>query len=150
MFCYCERNPHPTHKELVTLAEMKIWVGVEDSTSILSSQDDNIMVEHIERETLSGVLLEIRMEEVVPPLEEIPSMVKLDAPQLRKFVLLISGAEGIVESSCREDRNSANGTGDKLVILASDEIQDGRVESGHEVVRGGGMGFYSYSKSRIG
>jgi hypothetical protein len=40
------------------------------------------MVEHIEREALSEVSLEVRLEEVVSPLEEIPSMVKLDAPQL--------------------------------------------------------------------
>jgi hypothetical protein len=45
------------------------------------------------------------------------------------------GAESIVENCYHEDNNGANGTGDALVILASDETQDGRVESRHEVVR---------------
>ena len=90
------------------------------------------MMEHIEREALSEGSLEVRLEEVISSLEEIPSVVKLDAPQLRKVVLLIFGAEDIVENGRREDGSGANGTSDKLVVLAS---QDGRVESGHEVVR---------------
>ena len=93
------------------------------------------MVEHIERETLAEVSLEIQLEEVVSPLKEIPSMVKLDAPQLGKVVLLISGAESIVENGCHKDSGRANSTSNKLVVLAGDEIQGGRVESGHEVAR---------------
>ena len=50
-----------------------------------------------EREALSEILLEVRLEEVVSPLEEIPGMVKLDALELRKAVFLVFGAEGIVE-----------------------------------------------------
>jgi hypothetical protein len=53
-------------------------VRVENSTSIFPSQGDDIVVEHIERETLAVVSIEVRPEEVVSPLEEIPSMVKLD------------------------------------------------------------------------
>lgn len=86
----------------------------------------------MKREALSEILLEVRLEEVVSPLEEIPGMVKLDALQLRNAVLLVFGAEGIVENGCRENGSGANGPGDKLVALAS---QDGRVESGHKVVR---------------
>jgi hypothetical protein len=127
-----ERNPDRSHKDLVTLGEVKMWVGEENLASILSSQGDDIMVEYIERETLSEVSPEIQLEEVVSPLEEIPSMVKLDAPQLREVVFLIFGAEGIVENGCREDYSGANSTSDKLAVLAS---QDGRVESGHEMVR---------------
>ena len=93
------------------------------------------MVEHVERETLAEVSLEIQPEEVVSPLKEIPGMVKLNAPQLGKTAFLISGAESIVENGCHEDCGRANGTSDKLVVLAGDEIQGGRVESGHEVAR---------------
>ena len=63
-------------------------------------------------------------------LEEIPSMVELDARQLWEVVFLIPGAERIVEGGCHEDGTSANSTGGELVVLASDEIQEGRVESG--------------------
>ena len=58
-------------------------------------------------------------------LEEIPSMIELDARQLREIVFLIPGAERRVEGGCHEDD-----TGSELVLLASDEIQEGRVESG--------------------
>ena len=80
------------------------------------------MVEYVERETLSKVSLEVGLEEVVSALEEIPSMVKLDALQLGKVVLPIFGAESIVENSCDEDGSRANSASDKLVVLASDEV----------------------------
>ena len=95
------------------------------------------MVEHIERETVSEGSLEVRLEEVVSLLEEIPSMIKLDTAQLRKLVCLIFGAESIVDSGCHKDGSRANGTGDELIFLTGDEIQNGRVESGHGVVRDG-------------
>ena len=119
------RNPHQSPKDLVALTEGKVLVKEESLTSILSGQDDDIMVECIERETLYEISLKVRLEEIVPPLEEIPSVVKMDALQLRKVVILIFGAENIVESSCRKDGSGANGTSDKLVALAGDEIQDG-------------------------
>ena len=97
-------------------------VRKENSTSILPSQGDDFVVEDVEGETLSGVPIEVRPEEVVSPLEEIPSMVKLDTPQLRKVVLLIFGAENIVESDCCENGSGADGTGDELVALAGDEV----------------------------
>ena len=93
------------------------------------------MVEHIERETLSVVSIEVRLEEVVASLEEIPSMVKLDAPQLRKVVFRIFGAESVVENGCYEDDGGANGTSDELAVPAGDEVRDSRVENGHEVGR---------------
>ena len=93
------------------------------------------MVEHIERETLSAVSIEIRLEEVVASLEEIPSMVKLDTPQLRKVVLRIFGAQSVVENGCHEDDGGANSTSDELVVPAGDEIRESRVESRHEVGR---------------
>ena len=106
------------------------------------------MVEDVERETLPVVPIKVRPEEVVPLLEEIPSMVNLDTPQLGKVMLLISRAESIVENDCREDGSSTNGTSDELVVLSSNEVQDGRVESGHELVmkqarRGHGVLFIS-------
>ena len=135
-----------SHKDPVTLVEVKVLVREENSTSILSGQGDDIMMEHIERETLSEVPLEVQLEEVVSALEEIPSMVELNARQLRKLVLLISRAERIVEGGRREDGTGANDTGDELVVLAGGEVQEGGVESRqwHEVVgneRGEGMGF---------
>ena len=125
------RNPHRPHKDLVTLVEGKVLVGVESLTSILPNQGDDIMMEHIERETLSEVSLEIRLEKVVSTLEEVPSMIKLDAPQLGKFVAFILGAENIPENGCRKDGGRAKGTNGELVFISHDEIQDGRVESGH-------------------
>ena len=59
-------------------------------------------------------------------------MVELDAPQLREVAILIFGAECVVDSGCCEDRSRANDTSGESVVLASDGIQDGRVESGHE------------------
>ena len=128
LFC---RNIHiadlrgRSHKDLITLVEVKMLVREKNSTSILSGQGDDIMMEHIERETLSEGSLEAQLEEVVSALEEIPSKVELDARQLREIVFLIPGAERRVEGGCHEDD-----TGSELVLLASDEIQEGRVESG--------------------
>lgn len=73
------------------------------------------MVEHIEGEALAGISLEICVEEVVPPLKEIPSMVELDAPKLREAVLPILGAKCVVGSGCREYCSSANDTSDEWV-----------------------------------
>ena len=98
-------------------------VRKENSTSILPSQGDDIVVENIEGETLSVVPIEVRPEEVVSPLEEIPSMVNLDTPQLGKPVLFIFGAENIVESDYCENGSGVNGTSDELgVALAGDEV----------------------------
>ena len=75
---------------------------------------NKFVVEHVERKTLSGVPFEIRLEEVEAPLEEVPGMVKLDAPQLGELTSLVFGAECIV-GGCREDGNHANGTGGEPV-----------------------------------
>jgi len=74
------------------------------------------------------------------PPEEIPSMVKLDAPQFWEVLLLIFAAESIVEGGCREGGRHANGTSDEPVVLAADGIQDGRVENGHEAGQEGRTG----------
>ena len=108
-----------------------MWAREERLTSILPGQSDDIVVEHVERKALSEVLLEIRLQEVVSPSEEIPSVEKLDSPQLGEFVLLFLGAESIVDNGCREDGSRADGAGDELVVLADDGIQDCRVESGN-------------------
>ena len=126
-----ERNLDLSQKDLVTLVEVKVLIGVESSTSTLSGQGDDIVVKHVKRETLSEVPLEVRLEEVVSALEEIPSMVELDSPQLGKVAVLIFGAESIVENGCHKDGDRADGTSGELVVLSCDEIQDHRVESGH-------------------
>ena len=125
-------DAHSSHKNSVTLIEAEVWIGEEGLASVFPSQSNDVVVEHVEREALAEVPFEIRVEKVVPPLEEIPSVVELDAPQLGELVLVIFGAECVVHNSCRKDRCRANNTSDESVVLASDGIQDGRVESGHK------------------
>jgi len=146
----CERNAHSSHKNLVTLVEIEVWVREEGLTSILPGQSNDLMVEDVEREALPEVLLEVRLEEVVPALKEIPSMVQLETPQLGEFVSFILGAESVIDSGCREDGSRTDGTSDELVILAGG-IQDGRVKSGHgedKEGRAGGRGVLF--RSRLG
>jgi hypothetical protein len=134
--CYRgEGNTHATHKNPITPAEVKVWVGIENPTSIAPVQSDDSVMEYIERETFSEVLLETRMEKIVSPLEEIPSVVKLDAGQLGEPALVIFGAEMVIDDCRREDGARADSADDELIVLDNDGIQ--RVESGHEVVRRG-------------
>jgi len=93
------------------------------------------MVEDIEREAFSEVPLKVRVEEVVSSLEEVPSMVKLDAPQLREFTPLILGAKNAVDSGHREDDSRTNSA--EKFVLYGDGAYDGGVESGHEMVEKG-------------
>ena len=131
-----ERNTNGSHKKLVTFAGVEMRVRVESPTGILPGQCNDVMVEDFEREAFSGVFLEVRLEEVVSPSEEIPSMVKLDAPQLGEFTLLILGAERTVESCYREDGSRTNDTDDELVVLGADgRIHNSRVEGEHGVGR---------------
>ena len=74
------------------------------------------MMEHAEREALSGVSLEVRLEEVVSLLEEIPSMVKLNPLQLGESRLLILGVETIIGSGRREDCRHGHKTSGELVV----------------------------------
>ena len=46
-------------KDTVTLNEVEVWVGEEILASIRPSQNDDIMVEHVEGETPSEVLFEV-------------------------------------------------------------------------------------------
>ena len=85
------------------------------------------MVEHIKGEALSEVLLEVRLEKVVPPSEEIPSVVDLDASQPGEVVLLISGSESIVDGGRHEDGGRTNGSSNELAVLACGGGQDSRV-----------------------
>ena len=89
------------------------------------------MVEHVEGKAPSEASFEVRLEEVMAPLEEIPCMIQLDAPQPGEVMVLIFGTESVVGGGCREDGSHANGAGDERVILDADEVQDGRVENGH-------------------
>jgi len=107
-----------------------MWVGEEGLASIFPGQGNDVMMEHIEGETLPKVLLEVPLEEIISSLEEIPSMVELDAPQLREIVPLILGAEDIVDTGRREDESHAS---NQLVVPARDECQCGRVENRHGV-----------------
>ena len=120
-------------KNPVTLVEVEAWVREENSTGVLPSQSDDIVMEHVEGEALPMVSLEARLEEVVSPLEEIPSMMQLDTLQLGEFVPFIFGAESIIGGCCREDGSHANGTGDEPDIIASGGIQDSRVDDGHKM-----------------
>ena len=129
-----ERNPYPSDEDLVPLAEFKIR-GIYKPTGILPRQSEDIMVEYVERKTLSEGPFEIRFEEVVSPLVEIPSMIKLNAPQLGKLVRIFSGDERIVGGGCREDDKRGNCTSNELAALADDGIRDGEVEEGHGEMR---------------
>ena len=59
--------------------EAEMWVGEESLTSVLPGQGNDVMVEHVEGEAFPEVSLEVGLEEVVSPLEEIPSVAKLNA-----------------------------------------------------------------------
>ena len=63
----------------------------------------------------------------MPPREETPCVVQLDAPQLGEFVLVITRAEEIVDSGCRKDSDYANGASNKFVFLAGDGSENGRI-----------------------
>ena len=80
------------------------------------------MVEHVKGETLSEVPLEVRLHEVVSPVEEIPSVIKLDASQLREVVTLIFVTELVVDSICCKSGSHASSTSDELLVLAGDRI----------------------------
>ena len=65
-------------------------------------------------------------------MDQIPSVVELDAWQLGESVLLILGAKGIVDGGRGEESSHTKGGGDDLVVFADDGMGDGRVESVHE------------------
>ena len=64
-------------------------------------------------------------------------MEELDASQLGKLARLVHGAETIVDSSCRKDGSRTNRASDKLVVLAGEGGQVGRIENRHGEVRKG-------------
>ena len=128
------RKPYPSDEDHDSLADTKIH-GIYNPASILPRQNDDIMVEYVERKTLSEVPFEVGLEKIVSRSIEIPSMIKLDTPQLWKLVRLFFRAENVVGGGCREDDSNANRASDELAILSGDEIQDGGVEGGHGAVR---------------
>lgn len=66
-------------------------------------------------------------------MEEIPGMVKLDAPQLGELVLPILGTENAVDCGCRKDSGGANSDSNELAVLVSDVVENVGDESGHGV-----------------
>ena len=66
-------------------------------------------------------------------MKEVPSVVKLDAPQIGEFLLLIPRAENIVYCSRREDSSRANDDGDELVVLDHDRRKGGIAGGRHRV-----------------
>ena len=128
------RNTYPSDEDHDSLADMKIR-RIYDLTSIFPRQSNDVVVEYIERKTLSEVPFEVGLEEIVSRLIEVPSVIKLNAPQPGKLVRLFFRAEKIVGGGCREDDSRANRASDELVVLAGDGIQNGGAEEGHGVVR---------------
>ena len=53
------RNAHSPHEDPVALVWVEVCVGEESLASVLSSQSNDVMVEHVEGEALSGVPLEV-------------------------------------------------------------------------------------------
>ena len=94
---------------------------------------------HVESKALSQVPFQVGLKEVVSSLEEVPSMVKLDALQILEFVLLNFRGESVVHGSCREDSSRANDDGNELVVLAHDGMEDGSAQGRHEVDRSEGL-----------
>ena len=129
------RKAYSPHKDPVTLIEVEVWVREENLTSIFPSQSNDVMVEHVEREALSEVFLQVRPKEVVSLSEEIPSVVKLDSLQLGEAVLLILRSESIVGGGCRKDDGRNDGTSKKLVVLAGGGGRGRRTRNGHEASR---------------
>ena len=110
------------------------------------------MVEDVEAEALPEISLEVRLEEVVSPLEEIPSVVKLDASQLGEAVVVIPGPERVVYSSCCDDGSRADRTSDESVLATGGGSQESRFESGHEVGMGRRTGWHRvlFQRSALG
>ena len=73
------RNTYRSREKLETLQDVKVRVGEKNAASLFPGQSDELVVDHIERETSPRVSFVVRLEEVVSPSEEIPSVVKLDA-----------------------------------------------------------------------
>ena len=117
--CYREeRNTYGSQENPVTPAEMKVCVRVENLTSVVPVQSNDSVVEHVERE----VFLKARMEEIVSPSEEIPSVVKLNAAQLGEPALIILEAEAIIDNGCRKDNTCADSAEDKLTVFEDDGV----------------------------
>ena len=73
------RNTYRSHEKLDTLRGVKVRVGEKNAAGLFPGQSDELVVDHIERETFPQVSFVIRLDEVVSPSEEIPSVVELDA-----------------------------------------------------------------------
>ena len=119
------------HENLVTLVNAEVGVTEEYLATFVSGQSDDSMLEYFEGETLPGVPPVAGHHEVVSTLEEIPSMVGLEATQGREFVLAVLGAESIVGGGCRKESSDAKGTSDELVFLGGDRVEESGVEGRH-------------------
>ena len=112
-------NAYNSQQKLDTLAEVKLRARIQNPTSFLPGQCGYIVVEHVERKT-PRVLLEVRQEEIVPLVKEVPSMVQLNPPQLGKPVSIALGPEGKIDKGRRKDSSHANCTGKELAVFARD------------------------------
>ena len=74
-----DRNTYRSCEKLETLHDVKVRVRENNAAGLFPGQSDELVVDHIERETFPRVSFIVRLEEVVSPSEEIPSVVELDA-----------------------------------------------------------------------
>ena len=112
-------NAYNSPQKLGTLAEVKLRARIQNPTSVLPGQCDYLVVEHVERKT-PRVSLEVRQEEIVALVEELPSMVQLNSPQLGKPISIALGPEGKIDNGCRKDSSHANCAGKELAVFAGD------------------------------
>ena len=72
-------NAYPSDEDLEPLTDMKIR-GIHNPPSVLPRQNNDFVVEYIERKALSEVPFEVGLDEIVSRSTEIPSVIKLNAP----------------------------------------------------------------------
>lgn len=75
-----EEGAYGSHENLVTLIDAEVGIAEKKLAGVLPAQGDDFVAEDIEIEALPRVFFVARTEEVVASFEEIPSVVRLDAP----------------------------------------------------------------------
>ena len=66
---------YDSHENLVTIVEIKVRVRKKCVTAVLPGHSYDFMMENFERKALSQISSEVGIQEVIPPLEEIPGVV---------------------------------------------------------------------------
>lgn len=127
----CEKNAHSSHENLVAFIDAEVGVAEENLASVLSAQRNNLVAEDLEVEALARVLSVAGHEEVITALEEVPSMVGLEARKPGELALLTLGTEGIDDGGRGEDGGHTSDAGIELVVLADDGVEEGGVEGRH-------------------